>query len=313
MKRMFLPLSMALAGFAIGHAAQQDDPNRGWGPGAPSVALYRQSSEVTFTGKVTGTMDAPIGPSTASGTTVVVRAKNGGIETVELGPTWYVSHLQRPLRIGDTITVTGSKAQIDNGVLILARKVTRGKHALYLRSMTGSPMWIASRGKVEGQIVASNQTSANGTIQNPATPPMNAGTGSQAGQSGQNAQNPPAPNGTVTAPDGTTMTVQSQPPDITGTVRSVETITPPGGVPIQILHMATAAGTNYNVNLGPQWYWLNQPAVFQPGLPVTFIGSNSLEQIVPGLPIYATSQAIVRGEIFSVGSSVIPNWLSPMR
>lgn len=227
--------------------------------GSPEVdAMYQSNSEVTFSGRVKGIVNTPATSSAAGRTSISVASKNGGNSTVELGPDWYVHHLRKPLKVKDQVTVTGSKIFLAGDSVILARKLIRGNQVLYLREVSGFPMWMAYRGRID--------ITSNGSV--------NAGT----------AYN--------------------------GTISGLSTFTPPTGDPLSIAQVTTQNGI-YNLNLGPAWYWQNQPNRFAMGDQLTFYGSGGITQLYPGLPIFATNRAIRNGEIFTIGSNVVPIWASP--
>lgn len=219
--------------------------------------MYQTNSEVTFSGKVKGIINTPATANSSTRTSILVRSSNGGDSTVELGPSWFMDHLSKPLKVGDTVSITGSKIFLSGDSVILARKLTRGKQVVYLREVSGYPMWVAFRGRID---VASNKSPDQGT-------------------------------------------------QYTGTISGLSTYSPPSGDPLSIAQVTTPTGI-YNLNLGPAWYWQNQQNRFSMGDQISFVGTG-VTQLAPGLQVFATNEAIRRGEIFVIGPDLFPIWARP--
>jgi len=93
---------------------------------------------------VAGVIDGkPVKPGASATETILLRNSKGVIQPVDLGPTWYLQGMQTKLRVGDKVSVTGSKVFEEGRSVILAQKVTRRNKALYVREMNGTPMWVA--------------------------------------------------------------------------------------------------------------------------------------------------------------------------
>lgn len=235
MKLLAFLACAALAAVGYPQTSQNTQGLQGWEADSAYNRLYNANTEVTFSGKVIGEVDSTQPePSMSAVTSLLVKdRRNGGTATVDLGPTWYVAQLRPALKVNDRVTVTGSKVMLDGRSLILARKIVRGKRALYLRELTGYPMWVASRGHVD---VESNS---------PASQPS-----------------PPPP----------ATSSQSSPTAVQGTVQQVITV-PSGqaGVPSTVLVINTPQGT-IDVDLGPQWYVSRQGVNFIPGTNISVTG-----------------------------------------
>ena len=63
---------------------------------------------------------------------------------VYLGPAFYIvgSERVRPFKIGDKVTVTGSRVIVRDEPFMLATTVRRGNEVLLLRDKDGTPEWV---------------------------------------------------------------------------------------------------------------------------------------------------------------------------
>ncbi|MFI5340937.1 MAG: hypothetical protein ACHQ7N_14005 [Candidatus Methylomirabilales bacterium] len=116
---------------------------QGWWWRAPSNPGFDQNTVIQVTGRATQVNLVPQGgPST-------LRLETGQETfTVMLGPSWYLARVQCDLRVGDPITVEGSKMMDRGGNLhLIAARVTnqRTGSVLELRDDTGRPRWMGGR------------------------------------------------------------------------------------------------------------------------------------------------------------------------
>lgn len=59
---------------------------------------------------------------------------------VHLGPTWYLEQ-QEKIKIGDKVTITGSRITFDNKPALIASQIKRNQMTLKLRDENGFPVW----------------------------------------------------------------------------------------------------------------------------------------------------------------------------
>src|SRR2546421_21583 len=146
MRKIALLLASALVAVASAQTTTTP-PMGGWGAASTYNMLYSPDTEVTLNGRVIGAIEtqAPTQGMTPV-TTILVKSANGGTSTVDLGPSWYLNNLRTPVKVGDTVQVTGSKVELSGRSFIMARRVAKGSHTLYLRETNGFPLWVAARG-----------------------------------------------------------------------------------------------------------------------------------------------------------------------
>lgn len=63
------------------------------------------------------------------------------ILSVHLGPSWYIKRQKKQFKIGDRVTVTGSKVNRKGDQIIIAAVIKRGNSTFYLRDEKGMPRW----------------------------------------------------------------------------------------------------------------------------------------------------------------------------
>jgi hypothetical protein len=174
--RKWLLIIIGTATLAAGALSQNQAPqatDTGWGPNDPYNRLYNRETEVTFTGTVTGVANTALFSQNMSpGITLFVRATNGGMAVVDLGPRWFVEQQRPAIQPGDRVTVTGSKVFVDNESRILTRTLVRNNQVMYLRETSGFPMWVATRGhiNVQGAGEIGRTSPLPGTTADPAGP-----------------------------------------------------------------------------------------------------------------------------------------------
>lgn len=253
----------------------------GWAAGSAYNMLYNASSEVTFNGRVTGVVatQAPAQGMTPV-VTALVRSPNGGTSAVDLGPDWYISHLGRPVGVGDEVAVTGSKVYLNGRTFIIARKVVRGNRVLYLREASGFPMWIASRGHVD---VTSNTPRTPGTV---TTEPTDLITNRVV------VSNPPPDNGTTTNQQTAVKTIN-------GSVNKITTLTNPQTGQVDTVVLVNTPNGVVSVDLGPQWYMQQQNLALPNGTDVAVQAAPPVFQ----LPNSATPIYVANG--LSYGNNVM--------
>lgn len=99
---------------------------------------YDRNTVVTLTGRVT------VAPSESGDPVTVELAVGGERLTVVVAPRWYVQDDNLDWKVGDSLTVRGSRAQGKDGrIYLLAQWLTTpgGSGQLVLRSDSGRPGW----------------------------------------------------------------------------------------------------------------------------------------------------------------------------
>jgi hypothetical protein len=233
----------------------------GWSSSSSYNQLYNPKNETTFSGKIVGISDVAPNKSMTAAATILVKSKNGGTSTVDLGPAWFIDNQKTKLHVNDSVKVTGVKASLDNRTFYIARKLIKGNHALYVRELTGFPMWVAMRDHADE--IGPGATALN-------LGPL--GNGNEADSSAGPvalAVPPPPP---ATAPPTPVNTNDLKPP-IQGTVNQVLNVqNPQTGQMEQYVEVNTPNGP-INVDLGPQWYMQQQQVNWVPGSNISVQGT----------------------------------------
>ena len=135
---------LALAGGLVAtllSAAQawpQMGPGMGYGRG-----FYDSSTEITARGLVEEVQNSAY-PGQWGGTHVSLKTDKGTFD-VRLGPTPFLSQNNFNVAKGDTLSVAGSKLNIQGTDILIAREVIKDGKTLTLRNAQGFPAW-AGRG-----------------------------------------------------------------------------------------------------------------------------------------------------------------------
>jgi hypothetical protein len=83
-----------------------------------------------------------------------------GTMLVHLGPARFLAEQQFALKVGDTMSVTGSKLTTGKGAVVLAAEVKSGSRTLTLRDAQGVPVWRPQAG-CRPRFVAPNAPARN--------------------------------------------------------------------------------------------------------------------------------------------------------
>ncbi len=251
-------MAAALAALsAFGQQSTSETFMSGWGPNSAYNHLYSLGKDTTVSGKITRIQASRKPLKTMSpAAELTIRESDGKTEDVQLGPSWYLRNLGTHLAVGNTVTVAGSEIDLNGNNALLARKLTRGNHVLYLRDLNGYPVWVASRPVPRSSTtVASNQTGS--TIKsNP-----------REGDSpfGPVADSAVAPPSNQPAPP--------PPTNLQGSIRQVVNIpNPQTGVTESYMILDTPQG-QVNIDLGPQWYIGQQGIAWTPGSDILVNGN----------------------------------------
>jgi len=121
----------------------------GYGYDSPYNQLYNRSTQVTLSGRVVGKAKTKPMPNMAEGMNILVRQNNGQTVQVDVGPTWFVKDQFARVNVGDRVRVIGSRVNIGNQRVVLARQIVNSKgRVLALRDLRGNPYWSAGRGEI---------------------------------------------------------------------------------------------------------------------------------------------------------------------
>ncbi len=130
---------------AVTVGAQVADKTGGYGAYSPYESRFNPKTVISFTGRISGISVAPPRPAMEPGVVILVKAANGGVVAVDLGPNWFIEKQAVHYEIKDLLKITGSKVMEDGHGLILASRVIGGGYDLKLRDEKGLPVWDAFR------------------------------------------------------------------------------------------------------------------------------------------------------------------------
>jgi len=102
--------------------------------------LYDASTVTTFTGVLSKVDSIATPRGNAYILRYTVKDTSGNISVV-VGPTFYLDQQSVTFNAGDTVTVTGSKVQFDQGDVVMAATISSGNKILKLRDENGIPLW----------------------------------------------------------------------------------------------------------------------------------------------------------------------------
>jgi hypothetical protein len=116
----------------------------GWGADSPYNRCYNPSSISSFSGEVTEITTTVPMPGMTDGVSLLLTMKAVSIP-VQLGPAWYIEHLDARIELGDRIQVMGAKAFAEGLPAVIAAEVRKGDSVLVLRDAVGIPVWAGWR------------------------------------------------------------------------------------------------------------------------------------------------------------------------
>lgn len=103
---------------------------------------YNSQTVETVNGTVKEILKNP--KSSGIGNTIILLVSlstNGDIYAI-LAPDWFMENQKYPVKVGDALTITGSKIDYEGKKVILAAEVTRGDQVFKLRDKTtGKAAW----------------------------------------------------------------------------------------------------------------------------------------------------------------------------
>jgi hypothetical protein len=138
---LVIALAMAMAGPAL---AQPRPGGMGSGKGP---VHYNPQTVTTVTGQVEKLAELPsLGRGGGKGMNfrgVLLKTDQGSI-MVDLAPGWYLDEKKLVVKVGDTVSATGSKGFLGNEPGLIAREVTVNGTTVKLRDEQGIPAWQRS-------------------------------------------------------------------------------------------------------------------------------------------------------------------------
>ncbi len=115
------------------------------GMGGPQGSpRYDPKTELTVKGTVEEVKEYPSGGGWHTGQHVTLKTDKGKLD-IHLGPTDYWKKHGFELAKGDLIEVIGSKINVDDAEVVLAREVKKGEKVVTLRDAQGVPGWSQGR------------------------------------------------------------------------------------------------------------------------------------------------------------------------
>jgi hypothetical protein len=133
-------LALAAAAWLSGVALAAKGPGSGWGPGSPYNRNYDPATVATISGTVVTVERITPAKGMSNGVHLAVKTETG-VESVHLGPAWYIDNQEVTIAPNDKVEVTGSRVTLDGKPAILAAEVTKGEDVLQLRGKDGTPYW----------------------------------------------------------------------------------------------------------------------------------------------------------------------------
>ena len=98
---------------------------------------------------------------------MTVRAEDGRIHNVYLGPREYLDQHNLRLRSGDRVQITGSRATVNGRTVLVAREVQKEDRRVTLRTPEGTPQWQtaqADRTEAEDVYDRAAESTIRGTV-----------------------------------------------------------------------------------------------------------------------------------------------------
>ena len=126
----------------------QPGPGGGMGP-----MLYNPQTVTTVTGQVEKLEELPsMGRGGGMGMQyrgLLLKTDQGSL-MVHLGPGWYLDEKKFAVKVGDTVSATGSQVTLNNQPALIAREVKVKGTTLKLRDDQGLPVWRGMGGGAGG-------------------------------------------------------------------------------------------------------------------------------------------------------------------
>ncbi len=106
---------------------------------APETPKYDVATEVTLKGTVAEIKEVA-NPEGQIGIYLMVKTTENVME-VRLCPNSFLKEFAVVFKVGDSLTITGSKVKVNDKDVILAREIENGNNKLTLRDPKGAPVW----------------------------------------------------------------------------------------------------------------------------------------------------------------------------
>lgn len=116
----------------------------GWGAGMPYAERYDAARRTTVTGEVVRVERVVPQPGMAEGYALVLRSREQ-LQTVHLGPVWFLERQDYAVEAHDQVEVSGSRVQLDGQTVVIAAALVKNGRVLYLREEDGLPVWSSWR------------------------------------------------------------------------------------------------------------------------------------------------------------------------
>ena len=122
--------AMLIGGFALPSrvAAQEKEPT------------YKLGTETTVSGTVTKLFTKTGQRGTARQRATLKQADGNAID-IHIGPSSYIVDKKMMLKLGDQVTVTGSRVMEGGAPLVVVRRIVRGRQILDMRGADGKRLW----------------------------------------------------------------------------------------------------------------------------------------------------------------------------
>lgn len=111
---------------------------------------YNRSSEMTVSGTVQNVKQQS-SERMGKGTHITMRADDGRVMNVYLGPKDYLQQQNLKLRSGDKVTLTGSRTSLNGRSVVVAREIESEGTRVTLRSPEGMPAWEQQAARTAGE------------------------------------------------------------------------------------------------------------------------------------------------------------------
>jgi hypothetical protein len=105
------------------------------------VPKYDRAAEATFKGSVEEVRDRQCPVSGGMGSHLILKLAGGNTIEVHLALTKFVKTYDLVFKVGDVVTVVGTKVHFEGVETIFAREVTRGSETFMFRDKNGAPIW----------------------------------------------------------------------------------------------------------------------------------------------------------------------------
>ena len=153
MKKTTVLLVMIVSLAMLGPGLAQPGPGGGMGRGMGPM-LYNPQTVTTVTGQVEKLEELPsMGRGGGMGMQyrgMLLKTDQGSL-MVHLGPGWYLDEKNFAVKVGDTVSATGSQVTLNNQSALIAREVKVNDTTMKLRDDQGLPVWRGMAGGGMGQ------------------------------------------------------------------------------------------------------------------------------------------------------------------